>query len=85
MSLIKIETDGEFFNAKDTLECGQIFRYKPINDGFLVQSGDKCCVVENKGSVAGILCEARDEDYFRNYFDLDTDYSAIVRRSEERR
>lgn len=82
MSLIKIETDGEFFNVKDTLECGQIFRYKPINDGFLVQSGDKCCVVENKGSVAGILCEASDEDYFRNYFDLDTDYSAIVRRAE---
>lgn len=82
MSLIKIETDGEFFNVKDTLECGQIFRYKPINGGFLVQSGDKCCVVENKGSVAGILCEASDEDYFRNYFDLDTDYSAIVRRAE---
>lgn len=82
MALIKFETDGEFFNAKDTLECGQIFRYKPINDGFSVQSGDKCCEVKNKGNVAEILCEEGDEEYFRNYFDLDTDYSAIVRRAE---
>lgn len=82
MSLIKIEADGEFFNAKDTLECGQIFRYKSINDGFLVQSGDKCCEVKNKGSVAEIFCEESDEEYFRNYFDLSTDYSAIVRRAE---
>lgn len=77
-----INFDSEFFSPKDTLECGQIFRYKSINDGFLVQSGDKCCEVKNKGSVAEIFCEESDEEYFRNYFDLSTDYSAIVRRAE---
>ena len=25
--------DSQFFNVRDTLECGQIFRYKALDDG----------------------------------------------------
>ena len=30
------EYKSEYFNLKDTLDCGQIFRYKSINGGFLI-------------------------------------------------
>ena len=70
-----IEFPREFFEPKDTLDCGQIFRYKSINDGFLVFSEDKACYVYTDGRSVKIECE--DEDYFRKFFDLDRDYSLI--------
>ncbi|MBE5743019.1 MAG: DNA-3-methyladenine glycosylase 2 family protein [Clostridiales bacterium] len=67
--------DCKYFNIKDTLDCGQIFRYRSFNDGFLVFSGDKVCYAkEENGQVA--ICSF-DEEYFKNYFDVSTDYSKI--------
>ena len=71
----KIEFKSEYFNAKDTLDCGQIFRYKPINGGFLVFSGDKACFLKTDGEYTFIECE--DEEYFKNFFDLNTSYAKI--------
>lgn len=79
----KIETDSRFFNAKDTLDCGQIFRYKPFNEGFLVQSADKCCYVKTKNDVTEITFNDEDEEYFKNFFDLEADYSGVVERAEK--
>ena len=45
------KADNEFFNARDTLESGQIFRYKSINDGFLVLSGDKACRIKDENDA----------------------------------
>lgn len=73
----KIEYDAKFFNVKDTLECGQIFRFRPFENGFLVFSGDKACYVYNEGSVAYVVCEDGDEEYFYKFFDLERDYSDI--------
>lgn len=71
----KFDYDSRFFNVKDTLECGQIFRFRPYKDGYLVFSSDKACYAYNEGNRAVVECE--DEDYFRNFFDLGEDYSAI--------
>ena len=70
-----IEFSNEYFNIKDTLDSGQIFRYKPFNDGFLVFSADKACYVQEKDGECYIQSE--DEKYFANFFDLDRDYSVI--------
>lgn len=78
-----IRTDGKFFSPEDTLECGQIFRYKSINGGFLVQSGDKCCFLKSVNDETEITFEDDDEEYFKKYFDLDFDYSGIVERAEK--
>ena len=59
---------NEYFNIKDTLDSGQIFRYKPFNDGFLVFSGDKACYLYEKDGRCFIQSE--DEKYFINTFDL---------------
>lgn len=74
----KIIVSGEFFNIKDTLECGQVFRFKPYKQGFLAFTLDKCCYCYNQGDSVVIECEDSDEDYFYNYFDLQRDYSLIV-------
>ena len=69
----------EYFNIQDTLECGQIFRYKRLSDGaYAVYTLDKYAEL----SYNGDLVEVRtcDKQYFWSFFDLDTDYSAKVER-----
>lgn len=73
-----IKVSSKYFNIKDTLDCGQIFRYRPLDGGrFLVISTDKACICYNDGDYAYIECEDCDKDYFYNFFDLDRDYSKI--------
>ena len=68
--MIKI-TDIPFFNPADTLYCGQVFRFKPVPDGFLVISADKCAKVYKDFIIS------TDDEYFTNYFDLHNDYGKI--------
>lgn len=63
------------FSAKQTLECGQVFRFKETTYGYDVYS---------KHHKASVYCqkhqtviECSDVDYFINYFDLHTDYGII--------
>lgn len=77
---IKIRSD--YFNPKDTLDCGQIFRYYEIDKGYLVLSGDKACLLFTQDNSTVIRCNEEDESYFTNYFDLQTDYHAICQRAQ---
>ena len=80
--LKKITVDSQFFNAKDTLECGQIFRYFPVEEGYLVLSGEKACILTSEKDKTVVLCNDEDEGYFYNYFDLKTDYKSIFQRAQ---
>ena len=73
----KITFNSEYLNIKDTLECGQFFRFKPYKNGYLVFTLDKCAYAYNQGETAVIECNASDKAYFENYFDLNRDYSKI--------
>lgn len=73
--------DEEFFNVKDTLECGQIFRFRPFEKGYLVFSAEKACYVYGDNGKTYIACEDDDESYFSRFFDLERDYSAIYARA----
>lgn len=79
----KIFFDNTYFNVKDTLECGQLFRFKPYKKGYLCCSVDKCCYVYNEDDFAIIECEDADKAYFENYFDLSRDYKSIFERAEK--
>ncbi|MDE7455051.1 MAG: 8-oxoguanine DNA glycosylase [Clostridia bacterium] len=71
---------SEFFNIEDTLECGQIFRYKALEDGsYGVYSQDKYAQL-NYNSLGEVQVRTTDPDYFWRFFDLDTDYGAKVKR-----
>jgi len=75
--MISFDFDREYFDATATLECGQIFRFRPYKDGYIVFSTDKACYVRSEGHKTVVECE--DEEYFRNFFDLSEDYSEICR------
>lgn len=73
----KIRYPREYFNIEDTLNCGQVFRYRKNDDGsFCVFSLDKTARLYYEGSE--VVIETDHPEYFYNYFDLDTDYSKIV-------
>ncbi len=73
MQTIKIES--KFFSPKQTLECGQIFRFKPYKKGYLVFSADKCCYLYEENGFTYV--ESEDACYFENYFDVNKDYQKI--------
>ena len=74
--------NSEFFNIKDTLDCGQTFRFKPYSQGFMVVSKDKCAYLYAQDNQTVIECLEQDEEYFYNYFDLSRDYAKICERAE---
>ena len=73
---MKFDFDAQYFNPTHTLECGQVFRFKPHKDGYLLNSADRLCYVYTDGNKT--VVESDDNDYFYNYFDLARDYSVIV-------
>lgn len=68
------------FNIKQTFECGQCFRWEKINDNnFIGVAHGRVLEVIQEGDDI-ILENTNKEDFekiWRNYFDLDRDYSAI--------
>ncbi|MDE6104159.1 MAG: hypothetical protein K2G38_00520 [Clostridia bacterium] len=77
---MKFDYDAKYFNPQHTLECGQVFRFKPFKDGYLVNSADKLCYVYSDGNKT--VVESGDSDYFYNYFDLSRDYAEIVEKAK---
>lgn len=74
---MKFDYDAKYFNPEHVLECGQIFRFYPFAQGYMVLSADKACYVHTDGNKTYVECD--DGDYFYNYFDLNRDYSSIVK------
>ena len=71
--------DSEYFNLRDTLECGQIFRYKRLDgDKYAVFSQDKYAEATTADGKVNVYTAHK--DYFWHFFDLDADYAAKVRR-----
>lgn len=77
---MKFDYDATYFNPKDVLDCGQIFRFHPFKDGYFVISADKACYVSSDGKKTTV--ESDDCEYFYNFFDLDRDYSKIIARAK---
>lgn len=69
--------DKNCFDVKDTLECGQIFRFKQIGENaYGVYSRDKYAELVTTDSCVEV--RTKDGEYFRHFFDLETDYAAKV-------
>lgn len=64
-----------YFDITATLECGQLFRFSPIDGGYRVHAASHAAEVLDKGDFYDIICD--DSEYFKRYFDFDTDYAAI--------
>lgn len=69
---------NEFFSPKATLECGQVFRFSKLSDNsYFLLATDKACILSETDGQTLVTCEESDEAFFRQYFDLPTDYAAI--------
>ena len=62
------------FDPVHIFECGQCFRWNADSDGVYtgIADGRVCRVCGRE-----IICDKADEEYFKNYFALDTDYGEI--------
>lgn len=62
------------FDAVHTFECGQCFRWNCNESGMYtgVSEGRVCHIKDRE-----IICNEKDEEYWREYFVLDTDYDEI--------
>lgn len=69
--------DKSQFNPEHILECGQVFCYEKQEDDYVVFPEDKFAKIVEQENCYQILTET--PDYFKNYFDLKTDYNQIKR------
>lgn len=81
MDYIDIFIKNDYIDLKQIAESGQCFRWKKICPGryFVISDGRAACFFQEKTGIR-ILCHEKDEEYFRRYLDLDTDYGKIIER-----
>ena len=71
-----IRCDAAYFDTRETLGCGQLFRFEETAGGFVVYAGRHRAAVRTDNGVTYI--DPDDEAYFTRYFDLDADYAGIA-------
>jgi N-glycosylase/DNA lyase len=67
----------ESFSLKDTLECGQFFRFTKVLDTYLIQTSDRIFSVWQKGEI--LYFEGVEESFLIRFFRLDEDMDAILK------
>lgn len=65
------------FSLKDTIECGQFFRYTKIKDTYIVQSREKIFFVKQKSD--NLYYEGVEASFLINFFRLDDDLELILK------
>ncbi len=74
---ILIKNTNEF-NITHILECGQVFRFKKHDFGYIVYASDKKMEVICQKNSTKIFCD--DIEFVKNYFDMSTNYANIKKK-----
>ena len=69
------------FDVGQTLDCGQVFRFKNIEGGYRVLAGDHVAYIFDEGDRYRFECD--NAEFFEHYFDFDTDYQALQAECED--
>lgn len=78
---MEISVSAEQLNPRRTFLCGQCFRWEDASDGFVGTAyGRRIFVTERNGNVTISGFPKNEEQLWRQYFDLDTDYSEYISR-----
>ena len=64
-------------NLERTFDCGQAFRWRPLDGGFTGVAEGRPLFLRQEGDVAQFDCPEGDLSFWKNYFALDCDYAAI--------
>lgn len=66
------------FDLKQTLECGQIFRFHEKNDGYNVIAHGKVLYIHQKEDILSLECtEEQYENIWKEFFDIERNYEEI--------
>lgn len=71
----RLRTD--LFSLRDTLECGQFFRFTKVMDTYLVQSSNQIFNLYQKGEF--LFYDGVEESYLIHFFRLDEDLNPILK------
>ena len=76
----------EEFDIDQILESGQTFRWSREGDTYTVLDSDRCVHIKRvrEGHLLFPILSESDLSYWRNYFDLDTDYSEVISELSEK-
>ena len=77
-----LEIKVNFFNLKYTLECGQCFRWKKVEEYYIGIIKDRVIKIKQDENTLYISSNDNNnlEQVIREYFELDKDYSLIEKR-----
>ena len=64
------------FSLRDTLECGQLFRYTKALDTYLVQSSQRLFSLRQKGAF--VFYEGVEEGFLSHFLRLDDDLDSMI-------
>lgn len=65
----------DYFNLEQTLNCGQVFRFKEFDGGYDMFALNHFAHAVDRGGYYAFECD--DVDFFKTYLDFDTDYAKI--------
>ena len=68
---------SEYLDLDQIADSGQVFRWKKLEDGYLLLSTDKAVVARQEDNKITVFCDEEDK-YWKNYLDLSTDYGKII-------
>lgn len=81
--MLNIKNDN--FDLHQIAVSGQCFRMNEDEEGFTLIAGDKLLrAVQEKGGAALSCTNTEYESFWRNYFDMDTDYAQMIARIDRR-
>lgn len=71
-----------YFDVGQTLNCGQVFRFREDKDGYDVFALDHAARIDDRGEYYSFDCD--DAEFFKRYFDFDTDYGFIQSKVDDK-
>ena len=74
------EIKCDYLDLKQTLFCGQCFRFRELDDGkYDGFADDKYVKLTQRDDGISIDCPQKDKEFWEDYFDITLDYSAILK------
>ncbi|HKL73635.1 MAG TPA: DNA glycosylase [Clostridia bacterium] len=70
-----IVSDTSQFDIEHILDCGQVFRYRKVDDCYTVFAKNTNCLLHRENGC--VIIKTNFIDFFVNYFDLNRDYGKI--------
>jgi len=67
------------FSLKETLDCGQFFRFTKVDETYMVQSSNRIFSLHQKGDLLFYEGEGVDESFLTRFFRLDEDLDSILK------